>query len=229
MFKSTEEIPLNGNISNKAEKKRSYLIGLLIGTLALTTGVAMYHGSGSSVSPLSGLVGLQTETSSSGFMSPDDLKEEVDKKLGEMGLTLADVAPVMKAQIDAEKDVLIAYEMANPDVLSFSFSPSSACTNPQIDWNFGVGQIFVCVNIGNPVRVNAFIRVAGVELWGIEVNLGTCGGSFDVPGPRIPPFGPSIEGRVTVSLCNGRFVEVCLSTCFPFVGCTSLGCQRVGL
>merc|ERR1712241_1363374 len=114
----------------------------------------MFHGSGSTVSPFSALV----RSTDAPEMSTWDLKGVVDEELGKMGLTLADVAPVMKAQSDAEKDLWIDYEMANPDVLSFSFSPSSSCSNPQLDWNFGVGQIFVCANIGSSgVAVNAFI------------------------------------------------------------------------
>jgi len=229
MFKSTEEIPLNGNISNKVEKKRSYLIGLLIGTLAFTTGVAIYHGSGSSVSPLSRLVHEQSDTPSSGFMSADELNELVDDQLGKMGLTLADVAPVMKAQIDAQEDVLIAYEMMNPDVLSFSFSPSSACRNPLIDWNFGFARIYICLNIGGSgVAVNAFIRVLDIDIWSIEANLGECGGQFDIPGIGIPPVGPNIEGTIYVELCKSRSLRVCLRACFA-IFCQDLGCQSVGL
>lgn len=225
---------MNGNISNisnKVENKRSYLISLLIGSLALTTGVAMYHGSGSSVSPLSSLVHEQSiVTPSSGFMSTDDFKEVVDKKLGEIGLTLSDVAPVMKAQIDAEKDVLTAYEMANPDVLSFSYGASSSCRDPILDWNFGVGRIFLCVNIGNPTVVDAFIEVAGYTIWSFNINLGFCGGKFNIPSIGLPPIG-SVEGTVEVSACgNNRFVEVCLQTCLPWpLGCQNLGCQRVAL
>merc|ERR1712029_871143 len=171
-----------------------------------------------------------SDIASSPEMSTDDLKAEVDEKLGEMGLTLTDVAPVMKAQSDAEKDLWTDYEMANPDVLSFSFSPSSSCNNPIIDWNFGVGKIFLCINIGSNVVVDALIEVAGIRIWSYNVNLGLCGGTFRIPSIGIPPVGPKIEGTVEIRNCgNNRFVRVCLCARVPIFGCQSLGCQQVSL
>merc|ERR1719232_597150 len=79
--------------------------------------------------------------------SPDESPYEFDDELAEEGVTLEEAAAVMKASI---------VEAPTQFARSRSF-----CSPAQINWNFGIGQIFVCSRRNGPNwAARVFIQVA---------------------------------------------------------------------
>jgi len=219
-YESIDETPLKGINSSKMEKKSFNIVGLLLATLALMTGGVMYHRSSNSAAlSSSALVQFNESPDESPYVfddelptiSPEEFKAEVDQLLAEDGLTLEEAAPIIKASI-AEVPTLFARSNVQ-------------CSPPQINWNFGVGQIFVCARQnGLNWAARVFIQVAGITVFENSANLGVCGGGIDIPSFSIPPTGvrQQIRGRVNLIACNNNNpntprnpprVEIQITTC----------------
>lgn len=176
-----------------------------------------------------GAISSYARNAESDEMSAVELKSKWDDILNNAGMTELEAAQVTKRIYDAEQSIIVAGVNSFSNLSVESVLPRSInCSNPQVDLNFGIGSIYVCIGeYGGTFHLQISIKVAGLEVWGIKTAISGCGG--DIPVPVINLLAASVDVTVGVNVCD-RWITVTVTPCvgvWPFEICHNFGTGQI--